>query len=69
MKSRERLATPPAEGKNVVIVGHKPNLQEAAGKEFGDLAEGEVVVFKPLGDGKFKAVARVTPETWSKWAK
>ena len=34
-----------------------------------DAKEGEVVVFKPLGDGKFKAVARVTPETWSQWAK
>ena len=66
---RELLATAPAEGKNVVIVSHKPNLQDAAGKEFGDLAEGEVVVFQPLGDGKFKAVARVPLETWSKWAK
>jgi phosphohistidine phosphatase SixA len=66
---RELLATAPAEGKNVVIVSHKPNLQDAAGKEFGDLAEGDVVVFKPLGGGKFKAIARVTPEDWGKWAK
>jgi phosphohistidine phosphatase SixA len=66
---RELLSTATAEGKNVVIVSHKPNLQDAAGKEFGDLAEGEVVAFKPLGDGKFKAIARVAPETWSKWAK
>jgi phosphohistidine phosphatase SixA len=66
---RELLSTAPAEGKNLVIVSHKPNLQDAAGKEFGDLAEGEVVVFKPLGGGKFKAVARVAPETWSEWAK
>src|SRR5438874_11367095 len=47
---RELLSTAPAEGKNVVIVSHKPNLQDAAGKEFGDLGEGEVVVFKPLGE-------------------
>jgi phosphohistidine phosphatase SixA len=67
---RELLATPPAEGKNTLIVSHKPNLQDAAGKEFGDLAEGEAAVFKPLGDGKFKLVARVAPpETWSKWAR
>jgi phosphohistidine phosphatase SixA len=66
---RELLSTAPAEGTNVVVVSHKPNLQDAAGKEFGDLAEGEVVVFKPLGGGKFKAAARVTPEEWSKWAK
>src|SRR5205807_8065998 len=67
---RTLLSTPPAEGKNLVIVSHKPNLQDAAGKEFGDLVEGEVVVFEPLGEGKFKFVARVaSPETWNKWAK
>jgi phosphohistidine phosphatase SixA len=66
----ELLSTPPAEGKNTIIVSHKPNLQDAAGKEFGDLAEGEAAVFQPLGDGKFKLVARVAPaETWSKWAR
>jgi hypothetical protein len=64
------LSTPPAEGKNLVIVSHKPNLQDAAGKEFGDLGEGEVVVFKPLGEGKFKIVARVAPPSkWTEWAK
>jgi phosphohistidine phosphatase SixA len=46
---RKLLGTAPPEGKNVVIVSHKPNLQDAAGKEFGDLVEGEVVVFQPLG--------------------
>jgi phosphohistidine phosphatase SixA len=66
---RELLSTVPAKGTNVVIVSHKPNLQDAAGKEFGDQAEGETVVFQPLGSGKFKAVARVAPETWSQWAK
>jgi phosphohistidine phosphatase SixA len=67
---REILSTPPAAGTNTVIVSHKPNLEDAAGKEFGDLAEAEVVVFKPLGDGRFKVVARVAPPgTWSEWAK
>src|SRR6266446_4253128 len=67
---RELLSTTPAEGKNLVIVSHKPNLQDTAGKDFGDLSEGEAVVFKPLGRGKFKVVARVAPpETWSNWAK
>jgi hypothetical protein len=67
---RQLLATPPAPGKNLVIVSHKPNLEEAAGKEFGDLQEAEVAVFKPLGDGKLKLVARVaSPATWRAWAK
>ncbi len=63
------LSTPSAEGKNLIIVSHKPNLQDAAGKEFGDISEGEVVVFQPLGDGKFSVVARVAPELWSEWIK
>ena len=66
---RQLLSTQPAKGKNLVVVSHKPNLQDAAGKEFGDLDEGETVVFRPLGDGTFKAVARVKSETWSQLAK
>lgn len=64
------LSTPPAAGKNLIIVSHKPNLQDAAGKEFSDAREAEVVVFRPLGAGKFKAVARVaSPDDWIKLAK
>ena len=63
------LSTPPPAGSNVVIVSHKPNLQDAAGKEFGDLGEGETVVFRPLGDGKFEVVARVPSQLWTEWAK
>jgi phosphohistidine phosphatase SixA len=67
---KQLLSTPPAKGKNLVIVSHKPNIQDAAGKELSDLEEAEVAVFRPLGDGKFKLVARVAaPETWTKWAK
>lgn len=69
MALRELLATQPAEGKNRIIVSHKPNLQDAAGKDFGDLSEAEIVIFKPLGDGKFKVIARVMPEAWNEWIK
>jgi phosphohistidine phosphatase SixA len=69
MALRQVLSSPPAKGKNLVVISHKPNLQDAAGKEFGDLDECEVVVFRPLGDGKFEVVARVGSETWSQWAK
>jgi hypothetical protein len=51
-------------------VSHRPNLQDAAGKEFGDVSEAEVVVFRPLGDGKFELIARVAPvSVWTEWAK
>lgn len=64
------LSTVPSKGSNAIIVSHRPNLQDAAGKEFGDLVEAEVAVFRPLGDGKFELVARVAPVTkWSEWAK
>ncbi|HTE49477.1 MAG TPA: histidine phosphatase family protein [Kofleriaceae bacterium] len=65
---RHLLGTPPPKGKNLVIVSHKPNLQDAAGKEFGDIGEAEVVVFRPLGNSKFEAVARVAPTRWTEWA-
>lgn len=67
---KKLLGTPPATGKNVIIVSHRPNLVDAAGKELGDVGEGEVVVFQPQPDGSFKLVARVSPpERWTKWAK
>lgn len=34
---KQLLSTPPAKGKNLVIVSHKPNIQDAAGKDLGDL--------------------------------
>jgi hypothetical protein len=66
---RALLSTPPPSGKNIVIVSHRPNLQDAAGKEFGDAAEGEAVVFQPLANGGFKRLGRVLPAKWTEWAK
>lgn len=66
---RALLGTRPAAGKNLVIVSHRPNLQDAAGKDLADVGEAEMVVFEPLGDSQFKVVARVAqPETWIAWA-
>jgi phosphohistidine phosphatase SixA len=64
------LAAAPPDGKNTVIVSHRPNLQDAAGKEFGDLGEAEVVIFQPLGEKGFKLVRRVgSPAVWAEWAR
>ncbi len=53
----------------MIIVSHRPNLQDAAGKDLADVGEGEIAVFEPLGDSQFKLVARVAPpETWTAWA-
>lgn len=66
---RQLLGTPPAAGKNTLIVAHKPNLIDAAGKDFVDIGEGETAIFQPLGEGKFKPVGRVTVGKWSQLAK
>jgi phosphohistidine phosphatase SixA len=66
---KQLLGTAPEEGKNTIIVSHKPNLEEAAGKDFGDVTEGEAVIFQPQGEGKFKLIARVPAATWTEWAK
>jgi phosphohistidine phosphatase SixA len=66
---RKRLGTAPPAGQNAIIVSHRPNLQDAAGKDLGDVGEAEAVIFEPLGDSKFKVVARVPAAAWSDWAK
>src|SRR5262245_39041197 len=66
---RKLLGTAPPDGKNVVIMSHKPNLQDAAGKDLGDVAEGEVVIFQPLGESKSKVMARVPAALWTSWTK
>jgi phosphohistidine phosphatase SixA len=64
------LGTRPAAGKNLIIVSHRPNLLDAAGKDLADVGEGEMVVFEPLGESQFEVVARVAqPETWLAWAR
>lgn len=66
---KKLLGTAPPAGKNMIIVSHKPNLQDAAGKDLGDVAEAEVCMFQPEGDSKFKLVARVPAAMWATWAK
>ena len=65
---RKLAATPPAAGKNNVVVTHKPNIIDAFGKDWFDVKEGEASVFRPDGRGGFQAVARVTSDQWSELA-
>lgn len=61
---KKLLSTPPKAGGNLLIVSHKPNLQDAAGKEFGDLGEGEIVIFQPADDAELHLIARVPASDW-----
>ena len=62
---RKLLSTPPQGEFNLIIVSHRPNLQDAAGKEFGDLGEGEIVIFRPGKDAELNVVARIPVADWS----
>jgi phosphohistidine phosphatase SixA len=64
---RAMLRSAPAPGRSTLIVAHRPNLADAAGPSFADLAEGEVAAFRPAPGERagFQAVARVRPQDWA----
>jgi phosphohistidine phosphatase SixA len=59
---RTLFATAPAAGTNTLIVSHRPNIMDALGRDFFDLAEGEIVVLRPTADAPgFRVVGRIRP--------
>jgi len=60
---RRMLSTPPADGRNTVIVAHTANLREAAG--LWPKPEGTAYVFRPLPDGRFEVLARMEAQQWA----
>jgi phosphohistidine phosphatase SixA len=64
---RGMLTRAPEKGKNNVMITHKPNIVDALGKDWFDVKEGEASIFKPEG-GKYRLVARVQMDDWSKLA-
>jgi phosphohistidine phosphatase SixA len=63
------LSTPPAAGKNLVLVGHQDQLIPIVpGLKRDQLQEGDALIFKPLGKGKYKVVRQVTPFDWARLA-
>jgi phosphohistidine phosphatase SixA len=65
---RKMVTAKPEEGKNTLIVTHKPNIIDAFGKDWFEVKEGEASVFKPDGSGKAEPVARVQAVDWIKAA-
>ena len=63
--ARARLATPPEEGKNTVIVAHG-NVARDSTPVYPGEAEG--VVFRPDGNGGFSVIARLSPVKWRELA-
>ncbi len=64
--ARKLLARPPVSGTNRVIVAHG-NIAQAATPVYPE--EGEMVVFRPDGKGRFAFVGRIAPDQWIQFAK
>ncbi|HYQ88481.1 MAG TPA: histidine phosphatase family protein [Candidatus Binatia bacterium] len=63
------LSTAPAPGKNLVLIGHQDQLIPIVpGLKRDQLQEGDALIFKPLGEGKYRVVRQVTPFDWARIA-
>ena len=60
---RKLLSTPVANGSNLAIASHGNPFRAVAGTPY--LAEGEVAVIAPLGNDRFRIVARIPKDGWS----
>ena len=56
------LGTKPAAGTNTVVSSHGKPFHAVAGPPY--LAEGEVAVVRPEGDGRFSVIARIRLAEW-----
>jgi phosphohistidine phosphatase SixA len=59
---RRLLGTSPARGRLTVLVTHGSVVGDATGLT---LEEGETLVFRPLGNSRFRLVGRVLPQEWA----
>jgi phosphohistidine phosphatase SixA len=64
---RAMLAKAPEQGRNDILVTHRPNIVDALGNDWFDVEEGEASIFKPDG-ADHHLVARVLMEDWPKIA-
>ncbi len=60
--ARQLLGTKPAPGRVTVLVTHGSVVGDATGLT---LAEGETLVFRPLGGSSFRLVGRILPRAWA----
>ena len=61
---RDLVNAAPKPGTNNLVVTHKTNIADAFGKAFGDVKDGEALIYKPDGSGKPTLVDRVQPNEW-----
>jgi len=58
------LSTPPAPGTNLVLVTHQDVLLPILSLRRDELGEGEALIVKPLGRGRFEVLAQAAPADW-----
>ncbi len=63
---RALLSERPPPGKNTILVGHVHGINPQIDVVFSQLQESEAAVIRPLGDGKFEVVGRLTVDKWVK---
>lgn len=61
---RTLLSTPVAKGSNLAISSHGNPFRAVSGAAY--LAEGEMAVLEPLGNGSFRIVARIAKDGWAR---
>ena len=59
---RQILSTSPPAGTNVAIASHGNPFRAVTDAPY--LAEGEIAVVAPQGNGQFRVVARITKDAW-----
>jgi hypothetical protein len=65
----DMLSSKPTAGMNRILVGQQdPMIPIIPGLYRDELREGDALVVQPLGGGKFKIVAQVTPADWTRLA-
>lgn len=62
---KQLLAAPLARGANRLLVTHRVNMQQAFGKEWFDVKEGEASIFR-VDNGAYTLVARVQLADWTR---
>jgi phosphohistidine phosphatase SixA len=61
---RQLVATRPEFHTNTLIVTHKTNIQDAFGREWADIKEGECLLFRPGDSASPTPVARIEASEW-----
>jgi phosphohistidine phosphatase SixA len=61
---QRRVTQSPRPDTNTLLVTQQPNIQEAFGHDADDLADGETLVFQPVGKESATLVARIKIQDW-----